>query len=91
MTTPAKIHADKIIENPAAFFDHPMDLVKTGQLTQAEKKEALDKWELDSRLMAIATEEGMTGGEPALQDEVAQAKVALNIESERPSGPTKLG
>lgn len=91
MTNPDRIQAEKIIENPSGFFATPMDLVKTGQLTQDEKKEALEKWELDARLMAIATEEGMAGGEPAMQDEVAKAKVALNIENERPPGPTKLG
>lgn len=87
----ARIHAHKIIENPAAFFDHPMDLVKSGQLTQHEKKEALEKWETDSRMLSIATEEGMGGGAPSRLDEVAEAMVALNIEPERPSGPTKLG
>lgn len=91
MPKPATLRAEKIIENPASFFDHPMDLVKSGQLTQAQKKQALEKWELDSRLLSIATEEGMSGGEPARLDEVAEAKIALNIEPERPAGPTKLG
>lgn len=91
MPTPARIFAEKIIANPASFFDHPLDLVKSGQLTRTQKKEALDKWEMDSRLLSVATEEGMGGGEPSLLDEVAEAKVALNIHDERPAGPTKLG
>lgn len=91
MPNQARIHAEKIVANPSSFFDHPMELVKSRQLTRDEKKAALENWELDSRLMSVASEEGMGGGEPALLDEVAEAKTALHMETQRPAGPTKLG
>ena len=56
----SKIDKAKAQTNPAAVFDKPEDIVKNRELTLREKEKALEEWELDTRLTAVAAEEGMT-------------------------------
>lgn len=62
------------VKNPVENFDTPMDVARDAQLSEEEKREALRRWEYDSRLLSVATEEGMGGGEPSRLDEVKEAQ-----------------
>ena len=56
----SKIDKDKAQTNPASVFNKPDDIVKNRELTAREKTKALQEWELDAKLTAVAAEEGMT-------------------------------
>ena len=64
---------DKALLTPAQVFDGPMQIVETQSLTAAQKLKVLKRWEADARDMVVASEESMTGGEPARFDEVREA------------------
>jgi hypothetical protein len=81
----------EIIQNPGAHFDGPLAVVDAKTLSPAAKKKVLDAWEDDARRLAVATEEGMTGGEASHLAEVAEAKAELHIVDTRRPGPTKAG
>jgi hypothetical protein len=53
----------KALTSPSSVFKHPGDVVASGDLTKAEKTAILKQWELDARLLQVATEEGMSEGE----------------------------
>src|SRR5476649_3093580 len=65
----SKIDKDKAQSNPAAVFNKPDDIVKNRELTANQKKKALQEWELDARLTAVAAEEGMTKDDDKMLDE----------------------
>jgi hypothetical protein len=81
----------ELVANPTAFFGAPADVLSDASLAGNTKKAILDAWEEDARRLAVASEEGMTGGEPARLDEVLKAKAELGIEDDRKSTPTKAG
>src|SRR6202047_3430199 len=82
----SKTHKNRKLENPASHFDKPSEVVKGGQLSHRQKKEALKTWEQDARQIATANNEGMasreggTGSDSKLAD-VVQAKDKM---SEKP-------
>ena len=47
------------IHNPQAEFDKPSDVVKDPELSQAEKKKALENLEQDAHQLMTASNEGM--------------------------------
>ncbi len=92
MSNDVKPTTKELVENPVTHFDHPMDVTESPKLTDKQKKAALDRWEEDARRLAVATEEGMTGGEPSRMVDVTEAKTALGVEeTERRPSPTKTG
>jgi hypothetical protein len=52
----------------------------------------LKQWELDARLMQVASEENMAGGEPNMLQQVKKAQEALGTDpaADQPP-PTKVG
>ena len=58
-------------------FDAPVEIVADPSLSKQEKAEALEDLEQDARQLAIASGEGMSGGEPTALAEVLHAKEAL--------------
>jgi hypothetical protein len=81
--------------NPAKLYSHPSEVVRASDLSHAAKIDMLRQWEHDARLLQMASEEGMAGGEPNLLAEVKKAQKALGaIPGDGDSGgevPTKLG
>lgn len=69
------------IEKPHAHFETPQEVAADPALSKQEKGEALDSLEQDARLLATASAEGMTGGEPSNLHEVLDAKDALEHSS----------
>ena len=67
------------IEKPHAHFETPHEVAADPALSKQEKGEALDSLEQDARLLATASAEGMTGGEPSNLRDVLDAKDALEL------------
>ena len=87
-----------IVANPSKEFASPSEVVTTSDLSHKEKAAALEEWELDARLMQVATEEGMAAtedAEPNKLRDVKKAQTALGIETlkkkDDSGGPNKTG
>ena len=91
MSDHPKSDVKDMVGKPSTHFDTPAEVVETDDLTRTQKAKALDNWEEDSRRLAVATEEGMTGGEPSRVTEVADAKADLGVKSSKSRSPTKAG
>jgi hypothetical protein len=90
-THPKRLPLKDLVENPSAHFDSPAAVVTAPDLSDTDKKRVLDAWEEDARRLTVATEEGMSGGEPSRMDEVADAKTELGVGDRRRPSPTKAG
>ena len=64
-------------EKPHDHFDDPQQVVADPALSKQDKLEALEALEQDARLLATATEEGMSGGEQSNLRDVLSAKKTL--------------
>jgi hypothetical protein len=58
-------------------FDAPNEVLADPSLSTQEKAKALEGLEQDARQLAIASSEGMSGGEPTALAEVLHAEAAL--------------
>jgi hypothetical protein len=67
------------VEKPGGNFETAYEVVADPALSKPEKEKALDALEQDARLLATASAEGMTGGEPTSLHEVLDAKEALEL------------
>jgi hypothetical protein len=82
----------KALGNPSSRFKRPREVVACAELSRAEKTEILKQWELDARLLQVASEEGMAKGERSLLGEVKAAQQKLAVGTLNEDGvPTKLG
>ena len=82
----------KALTNPSSVFRHPADVVDSRDLEVADKTKILKQWELDARLLQVATEEGMSGGEHSLFEDVKKAQKKLDVVPLVEDGaPTKVG
>ena len=80
---------DKAQTNPASVFDKPADVVVAKELTPKEKTKVLKEWELDARLLEVATEEGMNKKtKPSVLPEVKEAQRKLGAEPIAGDGST---
>ena len=80
---------------PTKEFDRPANVLAAAHLSRDQKLAILRQWELDARLLQTASEEGMSGGEPNLLDEVKRALAKLGALADKDDsggeGPTKTG
>jgi hypothetical protein len=74
-------------EKPHAHLDDPQQIVADPALSKQDKLEALEMLEQDARLLAMATEEGMTGGEQSNLRDVLTAKKSLEGSTDAASNP----
>lgn len=82
----------KALSSPSSVFRHPADVVDSRDLDTAEKTAILKQWELDARLLQVASEEGMDKGERSLFDDVKKAQQRLHAPSlDEDGAPTKTG
>lgn len=82
----------KALTNPSSIFKRPEEVVASTDLNRAEKTEVLKQWELDARLLQVATEEGMGEGERPLFSEVKAAQKKLDVGVLEADGPaSKVG
>ena len=61
-------------ENPHKHFEAPHEVALDAALSKDQKRQALDHLEQDARQLAIASSEGMSGGEDTSLHEVLAAK-----------------
>ena len=90
----ASPNVKEILANPSKVFSHPSQVVSTPDLSYGDKVKALKQWEVDARLLQVASEEGMSGGEPNLLADVKQAQDDLGVEpppDDKRGAPTKTG
>jgi len=89
-----KLDIDKALLDPAGVFTEPNEIVQMPGLTRSLKLRILEQWEREARALAVAEEEGMTGGEESMLGRVRRAIVALGGEEksdDRPTPTTKHG
>lgn len=67
------------IDRPHAFFRNPQQVVTEPTLSKDQKIEALDALEQDARQLAMASDEGMAGGERNKLHDVLDAKDSLAL------------
>ena len=82
--TPAELDMDRALLNPAAVFRTPDDVLHDPRLIHARKREILERWLWDARLIEVAAEEGMGEGEPSRLDEIKRALLALDCGPDAP-------
>jgi hypothetical protein len=80
--TTTKSDFDDILADPSLAFAAPMDVVRDAAFSDAEKRRILEGWEVDAQELEVASDEGMTGGEPALLQRVQNALRALEANEE---------
>ncbi len=87
-----KITPKQKVEDPVGNFASPSEVVEDKTLTTKQKHDALVEWEQDAVRLSVATEEGMSGGEPSRLDEVKDAQAKLPGKAiKRPASPAKAG
>lgn len=88
------------IAPPTKAFTHPSEVVSSAELSLADRVRVLKQWELDARLLQVASEEGMSGGEANMLADVKKAQTELakqmvqpdDTVGQKPKGaPTKSG
>ncbi len=70
------IDYDRALLSPASVFKSPTDVLKERSLSMRQKKEILNRWEHDARLLQTASDENMTGGERSNLEQVQEAQRA---------------
>ena len=86
--------ANEAVNNPTRYYQRPRQVLQDRRLNRGEKLAILEAWESEARSLAVASDENMSGGEPSLVDEVAQARLTLDspTDASRDVGaPTKQG
>jgi len=90
----SQISLKEMLANPSKAFSHPSQVVSAEQLSHGDKVKVLKQWELDARLLQVASEEGMSGGEASMLADVKQAQDELGVEpppDDKRGAPTKTG
>lgn len=78
----APVDYDKALKDPGRFFVAPGEVVKAAGLSRQQKIDILKRWETDARLLMVASEENMSGGEPDQLQAVHEAMRALGADPE---------
>lgn len=89
-----KVNSDfeAALQNPAKCFETPQHVLNDPKLTVTQKRKLLEHWEQDARLLAVAEEEGMGGGEESMLHRVKRAMEAIGVEQSEQGGTgSKLG
>jgi len=79
------------LSDPRGVFNTPDDVLREAKLSREAKLLILHQWEHDARGLAVAEEEGMTGGEESLLSRVRRAIAALGGPTPISSAYTKHG
>jgi rhodanese-related sulfurtransferase len=69
---------DRALQDPAAVFTEPEEVLQHERLNLFEKLEVLQRWAHDADRLAVAEIEGMGGGEPSMLGRVL--RVLLEVE-----------
>ena len=72
-----QIDVRKALNDPASVFSEPAEVIASAALSHRQKVAVLERWETEARSLAVAEEEGMTGGKDSMLARVRRAVVAL--------------
>jgi len=88
----ASVNFEAALQDPAKCFETPQHVLDDPKLTITQKHKLLKQWEQDARLLAVAEEEGMNGGEESMLHRVKRAMDAIGAsEGEKGASGSKLG
>ncbi len=87
MASAIDVKAAKV--NPSKFFKTPSEVATYPGLSLEDKIAILRQWETDARLMAVADEESMGGGENSHLGSVTQLLITLGDENKLPDADKK--
>lgn len=80
------------LQNPAKCFETPQHVLDDPNLTVTQKTKLLKQWEQDARLLSVAEDEGMGGGEESMLHRVKRAMDAIGTaQGEQGALGSKLG
>jgi hypothetical protein len=71
------MNLQRALDDPSSSFASPADVVRSDDITRAEKVRILRRWEYDARLLEVAQDENMLGGTASRLDEVLDALHSL--------------
>lgn len=67
------VDLDAVLADPAASFAQPQDVLTDARFSPEIKLKILRQWERDAHNLAVADNEGMSGGEESMQGRVLHA------------------
>lgn len=83
---------ERALADPKSVFKVPSAIVNEPKLSKQEKIKVLGQWEQDARLIQVAEEESMAGGEGSMLADVRKALQQIRGNAEEQKGtPTKSG
>jgi len=83
---------ERALADPKSVFKMPSAIVNEDKLSKQEKIKVLGQWEQDARLIQVAEEESMGGGEASMLADVRKALMEIRgCAEEQPGTPTKSG
>jgi len=71
------MNIEKALMNPADVYNQPDQVLQDASLTREQKMKILKQWEYDARVLEVAEEENMAGGEPSRLREIRQSLIEL--------------
>ena len=83
-----RIDFEEALKDPGRFFDAPDEVVNAAGLTREQKLEILRRWDADARLLMVASDENMPGGELQQLQAVHDAMRALGADPHARPGDT---
>lgn len=57
---------DDVVADPTRRYTTPFQVLNDQDISRETKRRILESWKVDAELLSTATNENMTGGEPAL-------------------------
>ncbi len=81
---------ERAMLDPGDVFASPEEVVRHPLMSEGQKAEILRRWLYDASEVAVAEEEGMTGGKPPLVHAIFEAlnELGVELDLEHPA-PTK--
>ena len=81
---PSASTLDKALTDPSELFDGPEQVIHDARFSTADKLRILERWEIDAKLLQVATEENMGGNngeDGSLLQRVRRSLDALAVRS----------
>jgi hypothetical protein len=77
MTSGHTIDIAAALRDPRRYFADPREVVDVPGLDRNIRLKLLEEWERDARSLAVAEEEGLSGGEPSMLGRIRLARRQL--------------
>ena len=81
-----QVDLQKMLQDPAAAFGSPREVLDHPDLTRDERLAILQRWEHDARELSVAEGEGMGGGEESMLSRVRLAIARLGEQASASGG-----